>query len=61
MYESGKGVEKDIVEAVKWYEVARRFGMQTKQTGMLNLRDQMSNEDWVMAIENAETWLRENK
>ncbi|WP_293949761.1 tetratricopeptide repeat protein [Sneathiella sp.] len=61
MYESGKGVKKNLVEAVKWYEVARRYGMQTKQTGMLDLREKMNNRDWVLAIENAEKWLRENK
>lgn len=61
IYEIGKGVGKNLVEAVKWYEVAKRYGMLTKQTGIFNLRNQMSNEDWVMAIENANAWLRENK
>jgi hypothetical protein len=55
-YWTGRGVEKDLVEAYKWFELAAERGQSSAVRNREQLRKQINDSDLQEAVRRAKTW-----
>ncbi len=60
LYSSGKGVERDLIQAYKWAKIADSLNDPTAPSYLKNLSDQMPGSQISAAQELAEKWIKEN-